>query len=202
MSRQPRFELLYNGCFAHVFSRSIEKPIIFKDDRELSVFREYLITAKRKYGFLVFHYCLMHTHFHLAVQMPSVNAFAQAMGWVKREYTKWYHAENKRRGTLWQDRYKSLLIENDEHLAACGEYIENNPVSAGFRQVPEEWPFSSSKHYVHGTTDALIDPYDRPDLKDMPPFIHNQAMFETGEIIGSDLFQFYVQEEAAVVPVP
>ena len=70
---------MYDGCFAHVISRSIRKMDILRDDEDFSIFLENLLKVKREGGFRIYHYCLMRTHFHLAVAMPDVAGFSRAI---------------------------------------------------------------------------------------------------------------------------
>ena len=47
-------------------------------------------------------------------------------------------------------RYKSLLIENENYLYACGQYVENNPVKAGLVNQVKDWEYSSGGYYIDG----------------------------------------------------
>lgn len=120
--RIARTELLYAGCYAHVISRSIRKLKIFKDHEDFQSFKDELFIEKRKSGFKVFHYCLMQTHFHLAVNIPDVAAFSRSLANLKSRYTSLFHAKYHLSGPIWRERYKSLLIENEAYLLACGRY--------------------------------------------------------------------------------
>jgi len=116
MARLARNQLLYDGCHAHVMSRSIGKNSIFKDDQDFNVFRSLLSAIKCSAGFKIFHYCMMHTHFHLAVQIPQMFSFARALQKLKSQYTYHYHAKYKEVGPVWRQRYLSLVIENESYL--------------------------------------------------------------------------------------
>ncbi len=65
MGRIARSELLHKGCYAHVFTRSIEKRKIFDSREDFEQFKKTLKERKVEYGFKVFHYCVMQTHIHL-----------------------------------------------------------------------------------------------------------------------------------------
>jgi len=67
MARKARSEILYDRSYAHVFSRSIEKRKIFKQSNDFEEFRRLLLQQKKEKLFNIFHYCLMQTHFHMAV---------------------------------------------------------------------------------------------------------------------------------------
>ncbi|MBF0511223.1 MAG: transposase, partial [Candidatus Omnitrophica bacterium] len=124
MSRVIRSQLLYTGCYAHIISRSIRKLKLFHDDADFLFFKGLLIEAKAKAKFRVYHYCLMQTHFHLAIKMGDPKDFALVMRDVKRDYAYKFHLKYRLSGPIWRERYKSLLIENEDYLYACGKYIE------------------------------------------------------------------------------
>lgn len=193
MSRMARKKILYDGCFAHILSRSFEDRWIFKGDGEMEVFKQLLLEAKKEYGFRVHHYCLMNTHFHMAVSMPEVKGFTKGMQGVKWEYTKYYNERHRRNGPLWRERFKSLLIEDEGYLYACGLYIEHNPVKAKMVGKAEDWPYSSSRHYLLGEKDPLVDSYENSGLPEGIDWT-DEKVFEKGQYIGSDLFEIYTEE--------
>lgn len=189
MSRISRNELLYEGCYAHVISRSIRKMRLFVEDEDFDQFKKLLLMAKKAGGFEVYHYCLMQTHFHLAVKMGRPELFSFAIRDLKRSYVYWYHAKNKISGPLWRERYRSLLIENENYLYTCGKYIENNPVKAGLVEQPELWGHSSARYYINGIKDDLLDQYG-DDVRQVEGLPLTEEEFESGSVIGSGFFRF------------
>ena len=194
MGRIPRNQLLYDGCYAHVFSRSISKQQIFRRSEDFEGFKEFLLNAKRKGNFLIHHYCLMHTHFHLAVTINDVNAFSNSLKELKRNYTYRFNAKTDHRGPLWRERFKSLLIEDEAYLSACGTYIEQNPVKAGLVARIQDWPHSSGRYYEDGILDPLIDYYDAFGLPDEID-LDDEDFFTKGSGIGTGLFRIYLRNE-------
>jgi len=131
MGRIARQDILYAGCYAHVFTRAIGGFWIVSGQQDFEELKRLLLQAKKKFQFEIYHYCFMHTHFHVAVRVNDVFAFSKGLGYVKKKYAEWYNFKQKRFGPLWRDRFKSLLIEDEKYLYACGLYIERNPVKAG-----------------------------------------------------------------------
>ena len=194
MGRRNRGSILFNGCYAHVFSRAIEKRYIFQSDEDFQKFKEILLESKQRFSYRIHHYCLMHTHFHLAVSIPDTQKFSAGLKWVKWNYARYFNLKEKRFGPLWRDRFKSLLIENENYLYACGKYIEENPVAAGIVKRCEDWKHSSSRYYFKGKGDLLIDPYDHS----LPLILieeDKEKYFTRGYVIGSDLFKIHCQDE-------
>jgi len=75
----------------------------------------------------------------LRARMGDVSEFMKTL---KQRFTQWYNRRNGRRGTLWEDRFKSVLVEGGRAFAAIAAYIEYNPVRAGLVLRPEEYRWS------------------------------------------------------------
>ena len=189
MSRVSRNQLLYPGCYAHIISRSIRKLKLFNDEDDFKFFKKLLIQAKTKARFKIYHYCLMQTHFHLAVMMEDLKDFSFAIRDIKRDYAYQFHAKYKLSGPIWRERFKSLLIEDQRYLYACGKYIEGNPVKSQLVKQAIDWFYSSSRCYELNEKDGLVDSYARGD-KNYKEEVMNGTDFESGSVIGSDFFRF------------
>ena len=193
MTRGARHKILYDGCYAHIISRSIEERVVFERDEDFRVFKEWMKEIKVAFDFRIHHYCLMNTHFHWLVSVKRVDEFSEGLQRIKWQYTKWFNKKRKRRGPLWRERFKSLVIENEDSLYACGAYIENNPVRAGRVKRPDDWLYSSSRHYERGENDVLIDHYERGrKLELLDEF--GAGFFTKGHAIGSRVFRARIAE--------
>jgi len=70
---------------------------------------------------------------------------------LKERFTKWYNRREDRRGTLWEERFKSVLVEDSETaLLTMASYIELNPVRAGLVDDPHEYRHCSYAEAVAG----------------------------------------------------
>ncbi len=76
-----------------------------------------------------------------------------------RRYVRYINDAYARTGTLWEGRYKSHLVANDEHLLRCYRYIELNPARAGMVTQAVDYPWSSYRHNALGLPDPLIHPH-------------------------------------------
>jgi len=194
-ARLMRNDLLYDGCYAHVISRSIGKQNILRDQEDLNKFLKILNEAKKDSGFRLFHYCLMPTHFHIAVSIPEVRSFSKAIQQLKSRYIYYYHFKYRASGPAWRERFKSLIIENDSYMYACGIYIENNPVAAGIVKNSVEWKYSSKRYYC-GEEDDLVDSYGTKNLPGIPDELDlcDEEVFENEIGIGSGYFKYLTRE--------
>ena len=195
-ARLARTEVLYDDCWVHVISRSIRKLEVFKDQEDFDVFCELLINVKLEYKSKIFHYCLMQTHFHLAMRISTVEGFVRAMQKLKSRYVYKFHSKYKLSGPIWRERFRSLLIENESYLYACGQYIENNPGKAGLVSKNTGWKYSSSRYYLRGENDPIVDGYEVIGLPQLPQDVdlYTEESFEKGRVIGSSYFRFRFKE--------
>ncbi len=67
---------------------------------------------------------------------------------VKHGFTCYFNKRHQRRGTLWGERFKSVIVENGETLINCLAYIDLNPVRAGIVDKPEDYRWNSIGYHV------------------------------------------------------
>ncbi len=76
---------------------------------------------------------------------------------LKERFSKWYNRRNHRRGTLWEERFKSVLVENSETaISTMASYIDLNPVRAGLVNDPRNYRHCGYAEAVGGGTDARM----------------------------------------------
>jgi putative transposase len=87
-------------------------------------------------------------------QMWSLAGFMKVL---KQRFTQWYNGRQpiRRTGTLWEDRYRSVLVENGAALRAMAAYIDLNPVRAGLVKDPKEYRWSGYGEACAGETRAM-----------------------------------------------
>jgi len=191
MPRAARF-IETNG-FYHIISRSLNETYLLQDADDFSHFLKLAYTAKQKYLIQIFHYVIMNTHFHLITQAPCHKVLSQNMAYLKWHYTMWMRKKYGWKGPLWRERYKSLPIENEDYLYACGIYIEYNPVRARICSDPADYPYSSYRKYNLGIADTLLDNYGTsPNLKQFLQLDYTaditKHVFSLSPAIGSNSF--------------
>src|SRR3989337_1685227 len=128
MPRQARLDV--PGALHHIMVRGINKSAIFNDDQDRQKFlerlRENVITA----GAVVYAWVLMTNHVHILFKSGK-----QGISVVMRKqltwYAQYYNRRHRRTGHLFENRYKSILCDEDNYLLALIRYIHLNPVRAG-----------------------------------------------------------------------
>ena len=73
---------------------------------------------------------------------------------LKERFSRWYNKQKGRRGTLWMDRFKSVLVESGEALQTMAGYIDLNPVRAGIVKDPAMYAWSGYGEAVGGSKRA------------------------------------------------
>ena len=97
-------------------------------------------------------YCLMPTHLHLVLNQLKKNGISTFMGNVLNSYTRYFNIKSKRKGPLWESRFKNVIVSTDEQLLHLTRYIHLNPATAGLVERPEDWEFSSYREYIGEVT--------------------------------------------------
>ena len=69
---------------------------------------------------------------------------------LKFKFSVWFNRQNGRRGTLWEERFRSVLLEGGEAVRFCAAYIDLNPVRAGLCENPEDYRWCSYAAAVAG----------------------------------------------------
>ena len=73
---------------------------------------------------------------------------------LKERFSRWFNKQNGRRGTLWMDRFKSVLVDGEAALATMSAYIDLNPVRAGVVDDPMRYEWSGYGEAVSGSRRA------------------------------------------------
>lgn len=98
-------------------------------------------------------YCLMPTHIHLILKQLTKNGISIFMKDVLNSYTRFFNITHKRKGPLWEGRFRSILVKSDEQLLHLTRYLHLNAVTARLVDEPEDWAFSSYQEYLNNMND-------------------------------------------------
>ncbi len=150
------YRLQAEGCLYHIASRGDDRKKIFLNTIDYLKFLDYLKTAKERFKFYLYAYCLMGNHYHLLLEITQPN-LSRIMQYLNTAYTIYYNVKRQRIGHLFQGRFKSILAEQEAYFAELPRYIHLNPVRAKIATHPARYRWSSYNAYLHGKNDALID---------------------------------------------
>jgi len=128
MPRQARIDA--PGAMHHIIIRGIEKKSIFQDDKDRRDFLERLSSLLQETFTPCYAWALMPNHAHLLLRTGSV-PIATIMRRLLTGYAVRYNKRHERCGHLFQNRYKSILCEQNRYLEQLVAYIHLNPVRSG-----------------------------------------------------------------------
>ncbi|MEO0292705.1 MAG: transposase [candidate division WOR-3 bacterium] len=145
MSRPLRIE--FSGAVYHITSRGNGKEDIFFDDSDRKLFLSIFWEVVKREKWICYAYCLMNNHYHLLIETPKPN-LSEGMRQLNGNYAQKLNYKRKSVGHIFQDRFKSILVEKENYLLELCRYIVLNPVRAGLVEAPEEWEWSSYKAMI------------------------------------------------------
>jgi REP element-mobilizing transposase RayT len=128
MPRQPRLDI--PNVLHHVIVRGIEKRDIFADDADKERLIARLSDLLTKGSTKCFAWSLMTNHLHLLL-MPTTVSLSETMRCLLTSYAVYFNRKYQRSGHLFQNRYKSILCEEEPYLLELVRYIHLNPLRAG-----------------------------------------------------------------------
>ena len=192
----------------HIFTRSIDKNVVFKEEsdyiRAIEAIKYYIYESlplsfsnycklKDKDSFNSKHdltnqkevveiiaYCIMPTHIHLVLKQSIDNGIILFIRKLLDSYTRYYNIKNRRMGPLWQGKFKSVLVDSSEQLLHLTRYVHLNPTTAGLVNNPEDWPYSSYLEYLNKSYDKMCNyvEYLDIDMKDYQEFVDDRKSYQ------------------------
>jgi putative transposase len=140
----------------HVMLRGINQQLIFEDAEDNQKFLEILKECKAVSECKIFAYCLMGNHIHLLMKVEK-EGLEQIFKRIGGRYVYWYNGKYRRAGHLFQDRFKSEPVENDEYFLTVMRYIHQNPIKANMVKAVADYSLSSYSEFINLKDDQLVD---------------------------------------------
>jgi len=142
MSRPLRIEMEY-GIYYDVTSRGWERRVVARDDRNRQEWFRLLDRVVVRCGWRFFAWALMNNHFQLFFQTPEAN-LSVGMHDLNSGYATWFNRRYRRVGSLFQGRFKAILVADESYWWTLSRYIHLNPVRTRMVERPEDHPWSRS----------------------------------------------------------
>jgi putative transposase len=164
MSRPPRIDIA--DYHYHVLNRANARSQIFYTPADYQLFIEILEETVELLEMRLLAYCLMPNHWHLLVQPRNDGDLSRFVARLTNTHVKQYQSKHKTVGLghLYQGRYKSFIIEEDQHLYTVLRYVERNAMKANLCARSEDWPWGSAFLRAAGNTKLLSPlPFDLPE---------------------------------------
>ena len=160
-------QFIENGYY-HVYNRGVEKRVIFLDEQDFAVFlsylKQYLDPSQRsdpkslakEVDLLAF--CLMPNHFHFLAKQNTINGITKLIRVICTKYVMYFNKKYERVGTLFQGKYKAIMIENDNYFLHLSRYIHLNPAHIG--SDPKTYRWSSYSYYLGQSSAQWVKPQE------------------------------------------
>jgi putative transposase len=154
-----RLRVASGGYVYHVLNRAVGRARILGKERDFEAFEEVIGEAKARLPMRVLAWCVMPNHWHFVLWPRGDGDLSEFMRWLTVTHTQRWHVAHRTAGTgpLYQGRFKSFPIEEDDHLLTVLRYVERNPLRANLVEQADEWRWSSLWHRVHGDEGRLLD---------------------------------------------
>ncbi len=196
MARQAR--IVIENTAHHITQRGNRGEHIFFEKSDYQTYLDMLTEQCTRFDVALLGYCLLPNQIHLIAVPEKTELMARAIGETHRLYTVFINHKKDWCGHLFQDRFFSYPMDEQNSLRAA-RFIETLPVTAGIAPRPENYLWSSAKsrikvtdnsilrpfrsfHTIHNWADYLARPMDTDELKTI------QLHLQTGRPRGSDLF--------------
>ena len=126
---------------------------------DFSAYAYWLDEYARKYRVAIHVWVFMTNHIHLLATPESGDGVSRLMQALGRNYVRYFNFTYKRAGTLWEGRFKSCVVDEENYFLICQRYIELNPVRADMVAMPEDYKWSSYQASGLGKTIKLWTPH-------------------------------------------
>lgn len=171
------------GEIRHLVARGNRRQDIFESEWQWQDFMDDLSLNAKAGGLLLFGNILMTNHFHCMARTGD-HPMGKVLGPTLTRFAMRSNIENCRCGHVFEGRYKSRLIRNDEHAKTTLRYIHRNPLRAGLVKDPAQWRWTSHRVYLGLEDDQRIDTSFMLSLFDPDPAKAREAYRRFMEDLG------------------
>jgi len=183
MERKFEFSI---GEFYHLYSRGVDKRILFDNDTDRLRFVKLLFVCNHRES-IVFRdleknhflkdvfdfpadqslvdigaYCLMPNHIHILMHEKIEKGISMFMQKLLTAYSKYYNTKNSRNGALFDGNFKARHLDNDNYLNYIYTYIHLNPIKLINSKWKEKESFldvESAKNFIENYTYSSYSDY-------------------------------------------
>lgn len=151
-----RARLTFQGAYHHVMNRGVRGETIFFDDKAKEYFLRSLKEISQIYKIRILAYCILNNHYHL-ILVNSSGKLSDFMKLLNGNYGIYYRKRVGGKGYVFQNRFKSTLIDKDSYLNIAISYVLLNPVRKGLVAKCEEYKWSSMREYFSENSHSFVD---------------------------------------------
>jgi putative transposase len=151
------------GIIYHALNRGCGRCSLFDKVADYDAFERVLDYAMERDPTRILAYSLMPNHWHFVLWPREDGELTRFLRRLTHTHTQRWHAHRHSAGTghLYQGRFKSFPVEQDDHLLTVIRYVERNALRADLVQQAEQWRWSSLWRRLHGNdrARAIVHPW-------------------------------------------
>ncbi len=138
------------GGIYHALNRGNVRADIFHKNEDFDAFERIIAEALEKYPASLFAYQLMPNHWHMVLQPNEDEQMSQFLRWVTATHTMRYHAHyhSSGQGHVYQGRYKSFPVQDDDHFHVVCRYVERNALRSRLVKRAQNWRWGSLYRWI------------------------------------------------------
>ena len=145
------------GHYYHVYNRGCNREPIFANPGNYTFLLRKVKTYLSRYPLTVIVYCIMPNHYHFLLRAEADNAISPFLRRLFNGYVQAFNRQQKRSGTLFEGRARSVLVKSESHVLHLCRYIHLNPVEAKLVAQPGDWPYSNYLDWIGRRNGKLKD---------------------------------------------
>jgi putative transposase len=152
----------------HVLNRGVGRMQIFRAENDYEAFRRVVEETLRVAPIRICAYCWMPNHWYFVLWPERDGDLSRFMQRMANMHTqRWQRAKLRvGYGHLYQGRFKSFPIENDEHFYRVVRYVERNALRAVLVERAEDWKWGSLHQRTRGSRDPILAAWPLPEPSD------------------------------------
>ncbi len=157
MPRRARLKAA--GVPFHITKRGYNHTSCFFTDDDYQFYLDTLEETSKNESVAVHAYSLLPDHVNILLTPKDSEGASRMMKKLSQRYVQHINRTYSRKGTLWDGRFRSCLIDAENYLLICQRYIELDPVRSGIVDNAEDHLWSSYLHNALGETNTIITPH-------------------------------------------
>jgi len=160
-----RLRRYYGAGYSHFTTTSCYQRLpLLASPRSRDLFLDVLERVRRRYHFVVVGYVVMPEHVHLLIGEPQRGTPSVVMQALKQSFARrllrWLRARSDphqgklwstpfEEGRIWQHRFYDFVVFTERKRVEKLRYMHRNPVERGLVLEPQQWAWSSFRHYAY-----------------------------------------------------
>ena len=156
------------GLVYHVLNRTVAGLPLFRKEADYEAFARIMVEAQARHPTRILAWCLMRNHWHFVIWPKADGELTAYVRWLSHTHAMRWHVSHGTvgRGHLYQGRFKSFPVQEDEHFLTLCRYVERNALTAHVVERAEDWRWCSLGVRENGDEQlkAILSPWpvDRP----------------------------------------